>query len=108
MVINGLLPGDTMGESTAPHIVSVSFGGVRSEVLLHTLEEKEIYVSAGSACAARKPQPSATLKAIGVDKGMLESTIRFSFSVFTTPQDIDVCLQVLYDRIPMLRKYSRR
>lgn len=108
VVINGLLPGDTMGESTAPHIVSVSFGGVRSEVLLHTLEEKEIYVSAGSACAARKPQPSATLKAIGVDKGMLESTIRFSFSVFTTPEDIDVCLQVLYDRIPMLRKYSRR
>jgi len=108
VVINGLLPGDTIGESTAPHIVSVSFGGVRSEVLLHTLEEKEIYVSAGSACAARKPQPSATLKAIGVDKGMLESTIRFSFSVFTTPQDIDVCLQVLYDRIPMLRKYSRR
>ena len=108
VVINGLLPGDTIGESTAAHIVSVSFGGVRSEVLLHTLEEKEIYVSAGSACAARKPQPSATLKAIGVDKGMLESTIRFSFSVFTTPQDIDVCLQVLYDRIPMLRKYSRR
>lgn len=108
VVINGLLPGDTSGESTAPHIVSVSFRGVRSEVLLHTLEEKEIYVSAGSACAARKPQPSATLKAIGVEKGMLESTIRFSFSVYTTPEDIDVCLQVLYDRIPMLRKYSRK
>ena len=108
VVINGLLPGDAMGESTAPHIVSVSFRGVRSEVLLHTLEEEGIYVSAGSACAARKPQPSATLKAIGVDKEMLESTIRFSFSVYTTPEDIDVCLKVLYDRIPMLRKYSRR
>lgn len=108
VVINGLPQGDVTGEETAPHIVSVSFKGVRSEVLLHTLEEQNIYVSAGSACSARKPQPSATLKAMGVDKSLLESTIRFSFSVFTTPEDIDVCLKVLYDRIPMLRKYSRR
>lgn len=108
VVINGLVPGDDTGEESAPHIVSVSFKGVRSEVLLHTLEEKEIYVSAGSACSAHKPLPSATLKAIGVDKELLESTIRFSFSVFTTPEEIDVCLQLLYDRIPMLRKYSRR
>lgn len=108
VVINGLVPGDDTGEESAPHIVSVSFKGVRSEVLLHTLEEKEIYVSAGSACSSRKPLPSATLQAIGVDKGLLESTIRFSFSVFTTPEEIDVCLQLLYDRIPMLRKYSRR
>ena len=103
--INGLLPDDPMGEKNAPHIVSVSFEGVRSEVLLHALEEKEIYVSAGSACAARKPQPSATLKAIGVQKPWLESTIRFSFSVFTTQQEIDYTLQALYDKIPMLRRY---
>lgn len=108
VVINGLVPGDNMCEESAPHIVSVSFRGVRSEVLLHTLEEQGIYVSAGSACSAHKPLPSATLKAIGADKGMLESTIRFSFSVFTTAEEIDVCLRLLYDRIPMLRKYSRR
>ena len=108
VVINGLLPGEPDGDGTAPHIVSVSFRGVRSEVLLHTLEEKEIYVSAGSACSSHKPQPSATLKAIGVDKDLLDATIRFSFSVFTTPEEVDVCLQVLYDRIPMLRRYSRR
>ena len=108
VVINGLVPGDDTGEESAPHIVSVSFRGVRSEVLLHTLEDQEIYVSAGSACSSHKPMPSATLRAIGVDKGQLESTIRFSFSVYTTPEEIDVCLQVLYDRIPMLRKYSRR
>lgn len=106
--INGLLPDEPMGESTAVHIVSVSFEGVRSEVVLHTLEEKEIYVSAGSACSAHKPQPSATLKAIGADKGMLESTIRFSFSVFTTIEEIDYTLQILYDKIPMLRRYTRR
>ena len=106
--VNGLLPDAPYGEGTAAHIVSVSFAGVRSEVLLHALEDKGIYVSAGSACSAHKPQPSATLKAIGVDKSLLDSTIRFSFSVFTTEEEIDVCLQALYNIVPMLRRYSRR
>lgn len=106
--INGLLPDSSEGEGTAPHIVSVSVFGVRSEVLLHALEEKGIYVSAGSACSARKPQPSATLRAMGVEKWMLESTVRFSFSVYTTIEEIDYTLKVMYDKIPMLRKYTRR
>lgn len=106
--INGLLPEHPDGEGTAPHIVSVSVPGVRSEVLLHTLEEKKIYVSAGSACSSHKPQPSATLRAIGVDKDSLESTIRFSFSVHTTREELDYTLREMYDKIPMLRRYSRR
>lgn len=95
------------GRESAPHVVSVSVRGVRSEVLLHALEDRGIYVSAGSACSARKPQPSATLKAIGVEKDLLESTIRFSFSIFTTEEEIDYTLQAMYDIIPMLRKYAR-
>lgn len=106
--VNGLVSGDEYGEQSAPHIVSVSFRGVRSEVLLHTLEDAGIYVSAGSACSAHKPQPSATLKAMGTEKALLESTIRFSFSVFTTFEEIDYTLQVLCDKIPMLRRYTRR
>ena len=106
--INGLVPGKPDGEGTAPHIVSVSVPGVRSEVLLHALEDSGIYVSAGSACAARKPQPSATLKDIGVEKQLLESTIRFSFSVYTTKEELDYTLREMYDKIPMLRKYQRR
>ena len=106
--INGLLPGEADGDGTAPHIVSVSVPGVRSEVLLHALEEKGIYVSAGSACAARKPQPSATLKAIGVEQALLGATIRFSFSVYTTVEELDYTLRMMYDKIPMLRKYTRR
>ena len=106
--INGLLPDHPDGEGTAPHIVSASFRDVRSEVLLHALEEKGIYVSAGSACSARKPQPSATLRAMGVENWMLESTVRFSFSVYTTMEEIDYTLQTIYDKIPMLRKYTRR
>lgn len=102
--INGLT-----GENSAPHVVSVSFGGIRSEVLLHALEDREIYVSAGSACASNKaPKPSDTLRAIGLEKEYLDSTIRFSFSVFTTKEEIDYCLQALYDIVPMLRRYTRK
>lgn len=108
VTINGLLPGEPDGAGTAPHIVSVSVSGVRSEVLLHALEEAGIYVSAGSACAARKPQPSATLKAIGIDKSLLESTIRFSFSVYTTQEELDYTLGAMYDKIPLLRRYTRK
>ena len=76
--------------------------------MLHALEEEGIYVSAGSACAARKPQPSATLKAMGLDSALLGSTIRFSFSVYTTIEEIDYTLRVMYDKIPILRRYTRR
>lgn len=100
--VNGLT-----GQDSAPHIVSVSIRGIKSEVMLHALEEKGIYVSAGSACAARKTTASATLQAIDVEKALLDSTIRFSFSVFTTMEEINYTLQVMYDMIPMLRRYAR-
>ena len=96
------------GRDGAPHVVSVSFQGVRSEVLLHALEDKGVYVSTGSACSAHKPQPSATLQAMGIDKELLGSTIRFSFSVFTTMDEISYTLQCLYDIIPVLRRFTRK
>lgn len=96
------------GRDGAPHVVSVSFQGVRSEVLLHALEDKGVYVSAGSACSAHKPQPSATLQAMGIDKELLGSTIRFSFSAFTTMDEISYTLQCLYDIIPVLRRFTRK
>ena len=94
-------------EDSAPHIVSVSVAGVRSEVLLHALEEKGIYVSAGSACASNKPQTSATLLAIGVKKYLLDATIRFSFSVFTNEDEISYTVKALHELIPLLRRYTR-
>ncbi len=102
VVINGC-----PGSEGAPHIVSASFRGVRSEVLLHALEERGIYVSAGSACAAHKPQPSATLRAIGVEKELLEATIRFSLSGFTTEEEIAYTCQNLEEMVPNLRRYTR-
>ena len=107
VTLNGFTGDDPCGGSMAPHIVSAAFRGVRSEVLLHALEADGIFVSAGSACSARKPQPSATLKAMGADKAILESTIRFSLSVFTTEEEIDYTLKCLKERVPFLRKYTR-
>ena len=101
--VNGLT-----GKNSAPHVVSVSIGGIRSEVMLHALEDRGVYVSAGSACASNKPATSATLKAIGVEKQYLDSTLRFSFSVLTTEEEVDYTLQQMYDIIPMLRRYTRR
>lgn len=94
-------------EQGAPHIVSVSFPGIRSEVLLHTLEEKSIYISAGSACSTHKRAHSTTLKAIGLKEAWLESTIRMSFSENTTKEELDYCLAVLQEAVPALRKYAR-
>jgi cysteine desulfurase len=94
-------------KETAPHIVSASFAGVRSEVLLHSLEEKGVYVSAGSACASNHPQISGTLKAINVKQDLLDSTIRFSFSTTTTKEEIDYAIECLGGLLGTLRRYKR-
>ena len=94
-------------ENSAPHIISVGVAGVRSEVLLHTLEEKGIYVSSGSACASNHPAISGVLKGIGAPKEYLDATLRFSMSEFTTQEEIDYTLETLYNCVPMLRKYTR-
>ena len=86
----------------------MSVRGVRSEVLLHALEDKGIYVSAGSACASNKPQISATLKAIGVEKDLLDSTVRMSLSVYTTVEEIDETVKAFGEIVPMLRRFTRR
>ena len=91
-------------EGSAPHIISVGFAGIRSEVLLHTLEDKGIYVSSGSACASNHPAVSGVLRSIGAAQEYLDATIRFSMSEFTTKEEIDYTLETLYNCIPMLRK----
>ncbi len=94
-------------ENSAPHIISVGIAGIRSEVLLHALEEKGIYVSSGSACASNHPAVSGVLKGIGASKEYLDATLRFSMSEFTTKEEIDYTLETLYDCVPKLRKYTR-
>ena len=102
------IQGQSSENGGAPHIVSVSFQNVRSEVLLHALEEKQIYISSGSACSSNKKLPVSTvLKEIHVPKELLESTVRFSFSTQTTEEEIDYCISELHRIVPMLRKYTR-
>lgn len=92
----------------APHIVSVGFEGVRSEVLLHALEEKGVYVSSGSACSSNHPAVSGTLKAIGVKPEYLDATLRFSFCEENTREEIDAAIDALSELLPMLRRFRRK
>lgn len=92
----------------APQILSISVMGVRSEVLLHSLEERGIFISAGSACSSHKRKPSSTLAAMGMPKDQIESTVRLSFSEENTVEEADYFLQVMEEIVPMLRRYSRR
>lgn len=109
--INGV---DTTGDlsanilKTAPQIVSVSFKGIKAEVLLHALEEKGIYVSSGSACSSHHPDYSGTLKGIGLKDDLLDSTLRFSFGMFTETEMTDYAVEMLKELVPILSKYRRK
>ena len=96
-----------LDENSAPQILSVSVEGVRAEVLLHALEDKDIYVSAGSACSSNRPAVSRTLKSIGLKDSLLESTVRFSFSIYNTLEQVDYASDVMHELIPVLLKYRR-
>ncbi len=108
----GGLPGVRLhglsGEDSAPHVVSAGFEGIKSEVLLHALEEKGICVSSGSACSSNHPAVSGTLRGIGVKREFLDATLRFSFGAFTTEEELLYTAQVLEELLPVLRRYTRR
>ena len=95
-------------QESAPHVISVSIDGVRSEVMLHSLEEAGIYVSAGSACSSNKPAVSRTLKSIGLPNKLLESTIRISFCVNTTEEEVDYAVEKMKEIVPFRRKFTRK
>lgn len=102
-----ITPVDESRCACAPHIVGAAFPGVRSEVLLHALEEKGIYVSSGSACASNKPAASNTLAAMGLEKELLDSVLRFSFCADNTKQQVDYTLEALRELLPVLRRFVR-
>lgn len=102
------IDGVTDNSGDSPHIASLSFKGVRSEVLLHALEEKGIYVSAGSACSSNHPAISGVLKAIGLDKELLDSTLRFSFCEYNTVEEAEYAVRMLQELLPMLRRFTRK
>lgn len=95
------------GRDSAPQIVSAGFEGTRAEVLLHALEDRGIYVSSGSACSSNHPGVSGTLRGIGVKDSLLDSTLRFSFGIYNTEEEVDYCLEQLRELLPVLRRYRK-
>ena len=106
--LGGVTINGSEDRTNAPQIVSASFGGVRSEVLLHALEDKGVYVSSGSACSSNHPGISGTLKGIGVKKELLDSTIRFSLGDLNTEEEVDYAIGVLGELLPVLRRYQMK
>lgn len=91
-------------ENSSHSILNASFLGVRGEVLLHTLEQSEIYVSTGSACSSRKKGQSHVLKAMGLSDREIEGAIRFSFSEFNTTEEMEYVLDRLKEAVNKFRK----
>ena len=92
----------------APHIVSVSFENILSEVVLHSLEEKDIYISVGSACTNVSKHLQGTMTALGLDKKFVDGTLRISFSKYNTKEEIDIFIKELNDILIKLKKYIKK
>lgn len=103
ILVNGPAP-----EEGAPHIINLSFPGVRGEVMLHALEEQEIYASTGSACSSKKRKVSAVLLAMGVNADRAEAALRFSLSPYTTKEEIDHAAKTAGALYSVLRRFKRR
>lgn len=103
---NVKINGDSM-EKSSPYILNVSFANIRSEVLLHSLEEKGILVSSGSACSSRSKKTSRVLKALKIEKAFENGTIRLSFSKYSSMAEASYFFEALKEIVPFLRKYNR-
>lgn len=95
-------------EGSAPHILNVSFEGIRGEVLLHSLEQEGIYISTGSACSSKKKAFSHVLEEMGLNDDQLEGAIRFSLSYENTEEEIEYTIEKLSNTIADLRKVIGR
>ena len=95
-------------ETGAPHILNVSFPGVRGEVLVNALSEREIYVSTGSACSTHKKGQNRILAAMGISKDRAEGALRFSLCPQNTIEEMDAAAAMLEEQVTFLRRFQRR
>jgi len=102
-LVNGPQP-----DQAAPHIINLSFPCVRGEVMLHALEAKNVFCSTGSACSSKKRHVSAVLTAMGLSADRAEGALRFSFSPYTTDEEIDYAAQCIGESYALLKQYQRR
>lgn len=103
------LEGVICNSGDAPHIASISFRGIeRAEVLLHALEARGVYCSSGSACSSNHPAISGTLKAIGIEDELLNATLRFSFSIYSTVEEAEYAVRMIGEELPKRRAFVKR
>lgn len=95
-------------DNSSPYIVNISFKNVRGEVLLHYLEQKDIYVSTTSACSSKSTEKSHVLKSMGLKDNEIEGAIRFCFSYEITEEDIDYTVEVLKQSVSEIRRVTMR
>lgn len=93
---------NSTAENSSPYIINFSVPGIRSEIMLHFLESRDIYVSSGSACA--KGAHSSVLTAMGVSDKLADSAIRVSICRTTTMGEIDVLVTALQEGWQSLAK----
>lgn len=105
--INNIKINSPLSDGFSPYILSVSFIGVRSEVLLHLLEEGGIYVSTGSACSSKNTKDSHVLKEIGLKDQEVKGTIRFSFNEYNTMEEVDYTMNILDKSLKFLRRVGK-
>ena len=103
--VNGPLPGE---EEAAPHILSVSFEGVRGEVMRNALEGAGILVSTGSACASHKQKVSETLRAMGLTGEQADGTVRISLGLYNTMEEMEEVAAQMQKMHALLARYRRR
>ena len=95
-------------EEGAPHIINISFPGVRGEVMLHALEGARVYCSTGSACSSKKRHLSPVLLAMGLDPDRVEAALRFSLSPLTQDDEIRYAADQLGAIYATLSRFKRR
>lgn len=94
-------------ENSAPHILNFSIKGVKAEVLIHTLEQKGIYLSTTSACSSKKQLPSQTLLAMGVPDDLADSAFRISLSYDNTEDEAEQVIVAIEEAAKQLRKVMK-
>jgi cysteine desulfurase len=95
-------------EKVAPHIINFSFPGIKSEVLLHSLEGHGVYVSTGSACASHKHSLSHVLSAMNLNKKNIDGAIRISLSPLNTMEEINYGCEKICNSVLELSKVMGR
>ena len=103
--VNGPRPDET---DSAPHILSVSFDGVRGEVMRNALEGVDVLVSTGSACASHKQKVSGTLRAMGLSSELADGTVRISLGLDNTMEEMEITAAHMAKTAALLAKYRRR